>query len=56
LQQGEEGVKCDTEPVTSLPKAHVAYEAVKSFFYAHNNDWLHKEKILNLESAMFHLR
>jgi hypothetical protein len=24
-----------TEPVTSLPKSHAAYETVKSFFYTH---------------------
>lgn len=34
----------------------VAYETIKSFLYARSIDWLHKEKILNLELTMFHLK
>jgi hypothetical protein len=50
------GDRCDPEPGTCFPKAHAAYETVKSFLYGHSIAWLHKEKILNLELTMFHLK
>jgi len=55
-RQGEEGDRCDPEAGMCFPKAHPAYETVKSFLYVHSIDWLHKDKILNLKLAMFHLK
>jgi hypothetical protein len=37
-------------------QTHAAYETVKSFLYGHSIACVHKEKILNLELTMFHLK
>jgi hypothetical protein len=55
-EKEEEGDKHEPEPVLSFTEAHAAFEAVKSFFYAHSIDELDEQVILNLELALFHLK
>jgi hypothetical protein len=58
-QQGEdvrERDEHDLEPLMSFVKDDDVYKTVKSFFYVHRIGKHDKQKILNLELVLFHLK